>query len=383
MDTQKDKSTIETKQATGKQLVAIIFMLAMATKMFMLPIMLIQTTGRDGYIIVAIGAAIDLIALGVILVAMHLAGDTDFFTLISRLFGKVGAKIIVAIIGLFMLFKLNVAVAEILTFYGTNVFSDFDTSLMIIVLLAFFCAVAVHTLRALCRLNELLVPIVTVCLTVLIVIVIMTGFDLGNVLPAVRNADKFKTGLTNHAAWLGDFTPLLLFVGRSKMKRFTPLFGAGAGVLGSAVAVFFALVLSAAFGNVPTLIDSTTNLSSILQYTMGNVYGRIDMISSILWSIAVFVEAALFFYCTARCVAFVIGKNAHIFIALGLCVVVYAVQVFALVDPAIFALVVASPASSIVSLVFTVVLPALLLVAAIVDKTKGSAKQKIKPREAV
>ncbi|MDE6293845.1 MAG: hypothetical protein K2L88_04400, partial [Clostridiales bacterium] len=44
-------NTRETKQASGKQLVAIIFILSMATKMFLLPIFLIQSAGRDGYII--------------------------------------------------------------------------------------------------------------------------------------------------------------------------------------------------------------------------------------------------------------------------------------------------------------------------------------------
>ncbi len=303
-------NTAESKQATSRQLIAIIFILAIATKMFLLPIFLIRTTGRDAYIAMAIGGGIDLVALGVMIAAMYLSREVDFFTLLSSTIGKVGAKIAVALIGLFLFFKLNTAVAEILAFYGNNVLNGFNVSLMTIVLLVFFAAVGVHTLRALCRLNELLVPLIVACLTVLAVIVILTGFDLANIFPSLQNPESFIDGLMRHAAWIGDFTPLVLFMGRTKLKKSTGAFAAGAGAIGTAVAVFFTMIMSAAFGNVPMLADSTTNLSNILQFSIGNVYGRIDMFSSILWSISVFIEAALFFYATCRCVAFVIGKNA-------------------------------------------------------------------------
>ena len=92
------------------------------------------------------------------------------------------------------------------------------------------------------------------------------------------------------------------------MKKHTGKIAMTAGAVGTCVAVFFALVLCAAFGNVPRLIDSSTNITSILQYSIGNVYGRIDLFSSILWSVGAFMETAFFFYCTARCIAFVIGS---------------------------------------------------------------------------
>ena len=109
-------NTAESKQATSRQLIAIIFILAIATKMFLLPIFLIRTTGRDAYIAMAIGGGIDLVALGVMIAAMYLSREVDFFTLLSSTIGKVGAKIAVALIGLFLFFKLNTAVAEILAF---------------------------------------------------------------------------------------------------------------------------------------------------------------------------------------------------------------------------------------------------------------------------
>ena len=49
-----DTNTNMTKQSTGRQLVAIVFLLALATKMFLLPIFLIQTTGRDAYIAMSV-----------------------------------------------------------------------------------------------------------------------------------------------------------------------------------------------------------------------------------------------------------------------------------------------------------------------------------------
>lgn len=369
-------NTAESKQATSRQLIAIIFILAIATKMFLLPIFLIRTTGRDAYIAMAIGGGIDLVALGVMIAAMYLSREVDFFTLLSSTIGKVGAKIAVALIGLFLFFKLNTAVAEILAFYGNNVLNGFNVSLMTIVLLVFFAAVGVHTLRALCRLNELLVPLIVACLTVLAVIVILTGFDLANIFPSLQNPESFTDGLMRHAAWIGDFTPLVLFMGRTKLKKSTGAFAAGAGAIGTAVAVFFTMIMSAAFGNVPMLADSTTNLSNILQFSIGNVYGRIDMFSSILWSISVFIEAALFFYATCRCVAFVIGKNAHFWISLAVTVLVYIAQVFALADRTLFSLAVTSLPTSAVIFAFTIAVPTLAVTCALVQRNKRNRAER-------
>ena len=369
-------NTAERKQATSRQLIAIIFILAIATKMFLLPIFLIRTTGRDAYIAMAIGGGIDLVALGVMIAAMYLSREVDFFTLLSSTIGKVGAKIAVALIGLFLFFKLNTAVAEILAFYGNNVLNGFNVSLMTIVLLVFFAAVGVHTLRALCRLNELLVPLIVACLTVLAVIVILTGFDLANIFPSLQNPESFTDGLMRHAAWIGDFTPLVLFMGRTKLKKSTGAFAAGAGAIGTAVAVFFTMIMSAAFGNVPMLADSTTNLSNILQFSIGNVYGRIDMFSSILWSISVFIEAALFFYATCRCVAFVIGKNAHFWISLAVTVLVYIAQVFALADRTLFSLAVTSLPTSAVIFVFTIAVPTIAVTCALVQRNKRNRAER-------
>ncbi|MCH5155799.1 MAG: GerAB/ArcD/ProY family transporter [Clostridiales bacterium] len=360
-------NTRETKQTTGKQLVAIIFILSLATKMFMLPVFLIQETGRDGYIVLALYGAFDLLTLVPIIIAVRMA-DVDMFELLSSVLGRVGAKITVGVFWLFLFFKLNMSVSEILTFYNTNILTEFDTSMMLIVLLVFLAAVGTHTLRALSRLNEILAPVIVVCLAVLVAIVLMTRFDFANILPAVADGKRFSSALVKHPAWVGDFAPLLLFVGRTKTKKRTWCFAAGSGVIGTSVAVFFAIAMSAAFGNVPELVDATTNISNILQFSVGNVYGRIDMFSSVLWSVSVFIEAGLFFYATARCASFVIGKSAHFIISIGNCVMVYIVQIFAFTDPMYFSVTVTSYVCAIGTAAVAVIMPCLVIVCAAVYK---------------
>lgn len=367
---QENRQATETKQSTGVQLVVVVFILSLATKMFLLPIYLIQTAGRDGYIILSIEAAFDIASLFVLLAAIYVSKDRDFFELLECVIGKVGAKIVVALTALFLFFKLNVASAETLTFYSDNVFAEFDSSIMIIVLLIFLGAVANHTLKALCRLNELTAPVVAVGIVVLITIVLATGFDLANVFPVMREGQRFRSSLLHNMAWLGDFTPLVLFIGRTKAKKRSVGIAAASGVLGSAVTVFFAMVMCAAFGNITHLVDSRTNISSILQFSIGNVYGRIDLLSSILWSVAAFVETALFFYATCRCIEYVIGKNAHFWVGLSLCVALYFVQVFAMTDPMVFSVVVSSLATSIITACFSISVPTVALVCALIMKKR-------------
>lgn len=365
------------KQATGGQLIAIIFILSLATKMFLLPIYLIRSTGRDGYIALAIYSACELVTLGVLLAAICLGGDKNIFELMSETFGKGAARVIAGLFAVYMFFKLNICASESLLFYADNVFSDFDIPVLILVLLFFLAAVGKHTLRALCRLNEVLIPIVVVCLAILIAIVVMTGVDVANILPSLRDPAAFKSGLFHHTAWIGDFSPLIMFIGRTKTKKLTGVLGAASGVIGSCVALFFAVVMSAAFGNAPYLVDTGTNLASILQFAIGNVYGRIDMFSSVLWSVSVFIESALFFYATCRCVAFAVGKNAHMVISIAVCALLYISQVFVMTDQTLFSVVVTSYACSIAVPVFAFAVAAVAIVCVCADRYKTRGKNRL------
>ena len=78
----------DVRQSTSRQLVAIIFVLGLATKMFMLPVFLIRTSGRDAYIALAVFCAIDLISLVFGIIALKLSPDTDFFALLQNTLGK-------------------------------------------------------------------------------------------------------------------------------------------------------------------------------------------------------------------------------------------------------------------------------------------------------
>lgn len=357
------------RQATGKQFVAIVFILALATKMFLQPIFLIQAVGRDAYIALAIDGGLDIVSLVIIVIAMNLCKDADFFSLLTETIGKVAAKIVVCLFGLYMFFKLSISTSETIAFYSENVFSGFDVALMSVILLIFLTAIAKHTLRALSRLNEIIAPIVALCIVVLVTIVVATGVDFANIFPAMREPE-FLPSFFRHATWLGDFTPLILFLGRTQIKKSTSIIAASAGVLGTAVAVFFSIVMCAAFGNVKSIVDVNTNLSSILQYSIGNVFGRIDLVSEILWSIASFIENALFFYSVCRCFEFVVGKNAHMITALAVSVALFFLLVFAMSDPTLFTKITVNAAASAISVIFTFAIPIVALVCAIVYRRK-------------
>lgn len=367
------------KPASGKQFVVVVFIMAIATKMFILPIYLIQSAGRDGYIVLAISSAIELIMLVVTIIAMQLSKERDFFALLTSVVGKVAAKIIVALFAVFLFFKINVASTETITFYSDTVLADFDSSIMAVVLLVFLVAVANSGLRALCRLNEIITPIIVIGITGIMTLVIITGTDLANIFPAMQNIGDFKYSLVHHLSWMGDFTPLVLFLGRTEMNKKRTAVAAGfSGLIGLSLVVFQAMVMCSAFGNVPTLVDSSTNISGILQYTVGNVYGRVDMIAFILWSLAAFVETAMFFYATVRCVEFVIGKNEHFWVSIGVGVALFFTLVFGLTDPTVFEAVMSCYSTTVISPVFTFGIPMLALVCALIlrhrDKRGGSGK---------
>ncbi len=365
----ENKLSVPGSQSTSRQLVAVIFVLALTSKMFLQPIILLHAVGRDAYVAMAIDGAIDLVSLALIIAAIHLSGENDFFSMMSAVIGKVGAKIIAAVIGLYLFVKLTIATSETLIFYSDALFAEFDLTVILVVLMAFFLAVASHTLKSLSRLTELLIPLVVVGVGVLATIVITTRFDVANVLPFMRS-DGFGDAIFRHGTFMGDFTPLIFYVGRTKSKKHTSLFAAASGVIGTAVAVFFAVVMSAAFGNVPIFSDSSTNLSTVLQYSIGNVYGRIDLFSTVLWSIAAFLGNAMFFFATCKCFRFVAGEKAHGAVALLVGLALYFVEVFAMTDPTILGAVTTSVVTSMISLTFTIAIPLTALTFSLLDRKK-------------
>ena len=231
-----------------------------------------------------------------------------------------------------------------------------------------------HTLRSLCRLNEFVVPVILICIVILMTIVLATGFDFANIFPVMRKPDDFKSAIFEHSVWLGDFTPIVLFIGRTKLKKRTGLCVGVAGFSSCIVSVFVAVTMCAAFGNVPELVDSGTNLSTILQFSLGNAYGRIDMMSAVLWSVGAFIEVALFFYCASRCFAFVIGRNEHFWIGVTLAVLLYLLQVLVFGDSTLFAQTVSSIPFSAVMSAMSVIVPTVALVCAAWSRNKKKSK---------
>lgn len=353
--------------ATALQLILMVFIAAFATKTFLLPIFLIRNFARDGYIGMAIICGADLLSLFTVLAAVKIA-DCDIFKLIVRAFGNTAAKVFFCGAFLFFFIKINIVVAEIMIFYADSVFADFNTAVMIIALLIFLAAVSAKKMTALCRLNELIVPVIIVCLGIFICIIVVTGFDFANILPSMRGDMRELRGL---GVWLGDFTPLIFFVGTTKPKKRTLGIAAASGTVGSCVAVFFALVLSAAFGNVPMLVDSGTNVSGMLQFSSGNVYGRIDLFTSALWSLAAFVQSAVFMFVAVKCLAFVFGKRGGLAFSIPLGIVVYFVQVLYLAEYTAFFTAAVGVWSTCVSATFAVLLPSVVLWAAIKTKRRS------------
>ena len=105
--------------------------------MFMLPVFLIRSAGRDAYIALAIYCAVDLVSLTLGIIALKLSPETDFFALLRNTFGKVIAKIIALFVGLFMFAKLTIATTETVTYYADNSTSDFKMPFMIVLLMIF------------------------------------------------------------------------------------------------------------------------------------------------------------------------------------------------------------------------------------------------------
>ena len=293
-----------------RQFMCMTFLVALAMKMFMLPVLMMRVSGRDSFMVMIIAMAADLVLLAFVAAVVHLAGDNTFFEVLSRAFGVIAAKIIALITALFYLCKLFILTADVMIFFSTTVFDSEMSFIHLVPLIALFGYFAYKPLSASGRLSELFTPIVIVSMLLLGGLT-LPEVDFSGLLPILGEGwERVGLGLMSLTLWFGDFTVLLVLTGKTDnagKKAYLSLIPA---LIAGVLLLTFASVLFAAYGDMPEVLTYGHNISNMTQYAVGSYkFGRFDLVIFCMWLMAVLLSAGMMSVFFARSMDFVFGEK--------------------------------------------------------------------------
>lgn len=318
----------EKNAVTVRQVSVLIFITAVASKLFMLPSMLTAEIGRNGYLGMLLYLGVDFCVLVAVVVAVKRT-QCDFYTLLSRTLGAVGARILLGISIVFLVFKVTLMAGELRIFFSENIFDNFGWALFAIPLLAFLCWSAAKSLRCIGRTSEIVVPFILLGF-ILLVILTATKVDYVNLLPIAKDGGG---DLWKFTAWLGDYSVLALLAGKVQAGKAPATRWLLAGAAGAIAVETFTVMICAAYGNLGHLLELGHNLGAMAQHSGTQNFGRLDLFIFTIFLSSVVIKLMVYMYAAARHTAFVTTVDKPLLWAGVAAAAVYVLSVFVLPSP--------------------------------------------------
>ncbi len=300
------------KQISTKQFSAILFLSAIAMKMFLVPALMLRVVGKDGYLVMLGYIALEFIGLTFLVLIARRNPDKTLFEILSDLLGSVISRVIVAFIAAFAGLRCVLMITELKMFFTMTMYEQMNWTLMLIPLIALLVAFSFRPLRATGRACELLLPIILISSLVLSTL-LLGDIDLNGLLPIVEGGIKpLLKGAIAFPMWFGDTLLLSLTLGKIKTSKH---FVAAAYVtkgIASVLSMLFAVSLFSAYSNVSTLVDYGNNVSNMTQFSLeAQDYGRFDLLLYCVWMLSVFITLTLSFRMLTRSVEFIASNGSH------------------------------------------------------------------------
>lgn len=361
-----------------RQLLCVTFLVALAMKMFMLPVLVMRESGRDGFTAMLIALGVDLVVLAVVAAVLHVS-EKDLFATLSDAFGGIVSRVVVALFALVCLLKLLLVLVDVKMFFSTSVFGSELGAFYILPFLLAAAYLAVKPLSVTGRLAELLAPAVVVSM-VLLGALTLPEVDFAGLMPMVGEGwGKVSAGVLPFGAWYGDLSLLLLFAGKTTGCGARSYLSLIAAAVAMALLMTFATVLFASYGDMTEVLTYGHNISNMTQFAVGSYrFGRFDLLIFCVWQTGVALSAGLMAGAFVRCSAFVVGRKASYVLCAAACAGY--VVILLIVRDLNRIVELAMDALSLPSAIVQCALPPLALIAAGVCKAKRRKHEKTVPQ---
>lgn len=367
---------IENSMITQRQFLIMVFIGGMVIKGFMLPSLLMLTSGRDSLFVMIFYFLVEIINLTCIALLIKLYPNKNFFCMMEDCFGKILSRIFILAFLFAAGVKFVLNLSEVKAFFSSSMFSSVTWEIMIIPLIAICFILGVKSLRILGRSAEIFFPFIAICL-VLLAFILFGEVRLENILPLGENGiEPVMKGIAEFPIWFGDVIVMSVAMGNVKPKKRFVTYTIITRAIVAVSITMLATVMFATYGNIIPLIKHGHNVTSLTQYDLGSQeFGRFDLLLYSVWLFGVFIKMAMNFYFCLRSIAFIINRPAYYIIGAVVAVLAYVFSIF--VFPTLSSVYMLSTTAWIkcIFAFMEYLMPVILLIAASIRYRKKPAKE--------
>lgn len=287
-----------------------------ATKIFLLPSVLVKVAGSDMWISSVINVALDALTLICALVLWQRYKGRDYYDILTLNIGKVGAKIVYALYFIYFFIKAYTLVNEQKLYVERTLYEN-TTNFFTFLPFFFFCGyIASKKLFVLGRLADIMFLCTVIGLVILYALA-FSNTDFGAVLPVgVNGAGKIVKGAFSSFNWFGDAVYLFFLMGRipPEKKAYAKLVPSyfAAGIF----PVLCMLMFYGIFSSVAARQEFA--LTEIAKYSVAiNNIGRFDYIAIFALLFSGSVAMCLPLYFATECIVKITGIEKKIYVSMG------------------------------------------------------------------
>lgn len=283
-----------------RQICMIFIALMPITKLLMLPSQLARYCGHQLYIPALINFAFDLLSLFLILKLSDAYPEKTFFAILEENFGKVTAKIIYFLYGLFFLLKAFTPLLEQKYFVDNTLYEVFPNILAYFPILLLTLYASIKGLKVIGRTAEFAIWFTAISFTIATVFAIGSA-DFTNLMPIFKNPGYNSIiGSFSTVVWFSESLYMLLFIGHFKEEKHKKL-KIMLSYAGTALAViFFFICFYGVFG--PIAPSKLYALSQASMFTTKIVNaGRFDYIAIFMMLFSAVFAVCFPVFAAAKC----------------------------------------------------------------------------------
>ncbi len=352
------------------QLMLLLYMTEVGTIFVILPAIVAQGAGPDGWFSILVPATV--YGLAVVLACVNLAGYFPSQTLteyLPRLAGRIPGKILAAAYAAFFIHIASLVLNEGSLFIHVVFFRE--TPLVPIdLLLAAVATYGVYLgIEVIARQNEIVFPLF-IFLTFLLVVLVIKDFHAINLLPVFEDGlGPALKGSMSVAGWRGQVAMILMLFPYLNQKKEAFQSAAGMVIMAAITGSVLYITAIGVFG-APIVTRMVFPVNELAAYVSIGALERLEILTVIAWMSGVTIKLAVFYHASCVAAANTLGLKSYrqIIIPVVLLTIVITETLYGNYQQIFRYLSVFWPFEA---YTFELLIPALLLVAAIRKKGGG------------
>lgn len=299
-------------QISAHQLAYVLLAGNIILNILVLPSSLAETSGKDAWLVMLTLYLIDAAVCGVLLAVHIFAPGKSAFEIVEGVAGRLPARIAALLFAMFYLLKLQIVFNGVEKFMVYNMYNGIKWDTFAFPVAVVLGLIAFAKLKSIARMIEILRPVIIILLAVTIFMLAKES-ELKNLLPVFENgAQGYNAGLKEYFYTIGDFMPLLVFLGKFKSKdkiHLGVIFGVGVPMIVSTLLFMF---IHSFYDRIMQFMYYGLATFEMAKFaTVSDTLARIDLVLMSMWLIIALAAMSVNAYCISECfrVAFKLDEN--------------------------------------------------------------------------